>query len=175
MRLNFIAAGPKEAGSYSTAEERSSIFSIVSLIHGGVPQQRVGRTAVFSGSKILTKIFERWERPKHCHNCQEVIDHKTYQCTKPQVCGRCAKDGHHHGECTEAIVKCVPSARIVQDELPETLPIPSRQLNERRGNAGRRSCGHPGSPSAEDTRTTPDDPHGSSQVDKDGPADVEGR
>lgn len=35
--------------------------------------------------------------------------------------------------------------------------------------------GYPGTPSAEDSRTTPDDPHGPSQMDKDGPVDVEGR
>jgi uncharacterized coiled-coil protein SlyX len=60
------------------------------------------------GESGYTKAFERRERPKQCYNCQEITGHKAYQCDKPKVCGRCAKAGHHHGECTEAILKCIP-------------------------------------------------------------------
>jgi len=35
-----------------------------------------------------TKPFELRERPRQCFNCQEVTDHKAYQCTKPYVCGK---------------------------------------------------------------------------------------
>jgi hypothetical protein len=54
-----------------------------------------------------TSVFKRQHRPNQCYNCQEVTDHKAFQCKKPQVCGRCAKEGHHHSVCTEAIAKCV--------------------------------------------------------------------
>lgn len=60
------------------------------------------------GESGYTKAFERRDRPNRCYNCQEITSHKAYQCTKPQVCGRCAKEGHHQTECTEAILKCVP-------------------------------------------------------------------
>lgn len=52
--------------------------------------------------------FERRKGPSQCYNCQELTDHKAYQCDKPQRCGRCAGEGHHHSTCTEAITKCVP-------------------------------------------------------------------
>ena len=60
------------------------------------------------GESGCTKAFESRERPKQCYNCQEITDHKAHQCTKAQVCGRCAKEGHRHSECTESIPKCVP-------------------------------------------------------------------
>jgi hypothetical protein len=58
------------------------------------------------GESGYTKVFERRERPRQCYNCQEITDHKAYQCTKTQICGKCAKEGHHHSACTETIVKC---------------------------------------------------------------------
>lgn len=60
------------------------------------------------GESGYTKPFERRERPKQCFNCQEVTSHRAYQCTKPRVCGKCAKEGHHHNDCIESIAKCVP-------------------------------------------------------------------
>ncbi len=60
------------------------------------------------GESGFTKAFERRERPNQCFNCQEITSHKAHQCTKAQVCGRCAKEGHRHSECTETILKCVP-------------------------------------------------------------------
>ncbi len=59
-------------------------------------------------SRATPKPFERRERPKQCYNCQEITDHKAYQCKKTQICGRCAKEGHRHSECIEAIPKCIP-------------------------------------------------------------------
>lgn len=53
-----------------------------------------------------TSAFMRRQRPNQCYNCQELADHKAFQCKKPQVCGRCAREGHHHSACTEAIPKC---------------------------------------------------------------------
>lgn len=60
------------------------------------------------GESGYTKAFERRERPKQCYNCQEIVNHKAYQCNKAPVCGRCAKEGHNRDECTETILKCVP-------------------------------------------------------------------
>jgi hypothetical protein len=59
------------------------------------------------GESGTTKMFERRDRPKQCYNCQQITDHKAYQCDKPQVCGRCAQVGHHHSGCTETVPKCV--------------------------------------------------------------------
>lgn len=47
------------------------------------------------GESGYTKVFERRECPKQCYNCQEITDHKAYQCTKTQICGKCAREGHH--------------------------------------------------------------------------------
>jgi hypothetical protein len=60
------------------------------------------------GESGYTKAFERRNRPKQCYNCQEITNHKAHQCNKAQVCGKCAKEGHRHTECTETILKCVP-------------------------------------------------------------------
>lgn len=54
------------------------------------------------------RVFERRQKPSQCYNCQEITDHKAYQCKKPQKCGRCAGEGHHHSTCAEAIAKCIP-------------------------------------------------------------------
>jgi hypothetical protein len=54
-----------------------------------------------------TSAFQRRLRPNQCYNCQEIADHKAFQCKKPQICGRCAIEGHHHSTCTAAIPKCV--------------------------------------------------------------------
>lgn len=58
------------------------------------------------GESGYTHVYERRERPKQCYNCQEITNHKAYQCTKTQICGKCAKEGHHHSTCTETIAKC---------------------------------------------------------------------
>lgn len=58
------------------------------------------------GESGVAKHFERRFRPEQCHNCQE-IGHKRFQCPKPQRCGKCAREGHHHRERVEPILKCV--------------------------------------------------------------------
>jgi len=72
--------------------------------------QRFLREGFFyaGGESGYTKMFEHRDRPKQCYNCQEVTNHKAYQCNKTKICGKCAKEGHHHSECTETIFKCVP-------------------------------------------------------------------
>ncbi|KAI3534417.1 hypothetical protein CABS02_13248 [Colletotrichum abscissum] len=60
------------------------------------------------GESGTTMAFQRRLRPQLCYNCQQITRHKAYQCANPQVCGRCAKVRHHHSECRETIVTCVP-------------------------------------------------------------------
>jgi hypothetical protein len=63
---------------------------------------------VAGGESGTTKAFERRDRPKQCYNCQQITNHKAYQCDRPQVCGRCAQEGHHHKACPGTIPKCIP-------------------------------------------------------------------
>jgi len=57
------------------------------------------------GESGTTRAFEHRPRPEQCYNCQE-IGHKAYQCKNAQKCARCAKDSHHHKNCTEMVLKC---------------------------------------------------------------------
>ena len=59
------------------------------------------------GESGTTSIFERRPRPDQCYNCQE-IGHKAFQCRNSQKCAKCAKEGHHHSNCKETILKCIP-------------------------------------------------------------------
>ncbi|KAH8193570.1 hypothetical protein TruAng_012264 [Truncatella angustata] len=59
------------------------------------------------GESGYTRVFERREGPSQCYNCQQV-GHKAYQCKNAGKCGRCAKEGHAHKECTETVLRCVP-------------------------------------------------------------------
>ncbi|KAG6979443.1 putative RNA-directed DNA polymerase from transposon X-element [Fusarium oxysporum f. sp. conglutinans] len=43
---------------------------------------------VAGGESGTTKVFERRDRPKQCYNCQQITNHKAYQCDRPQVCGK---------------------------------------------------------------------------------------
>ncbi|OAA62381.1 Zinc finger, CCHC retroviral-type [Akanthomyces lecanii RCEF 1005] len=51
-----------------------------------------------------TAAFKHQPRPKQCYNCQELTGHRAADCKKPRVCARCAKEGHHHRDCTEITV-----------------------------------------------------------------------
>ena len=84
--------------------------SMLVYLNKGSDARRLLQEGFFhaGGESGYTKPFERRERPKQCYNCQEITGHRAYQCTKPQVCGRCAKEGHRHTECTETLLKCVP-------------------------------------------------------------------
>ena len=55
-----------------------------------------------AGESGWTLVFKPFLGPIQCYNCQE-IGHKAFNCRKPQVCGKCAKEGHHHNDCIEAI------------------------------------------------------------------------
>ncbi|EXM12452.1 hypothetical protein FOTG_19047 [Fusarium oxysporum f. sp. vasinfectum 25433] len=63
---------------------------------------------VAGGESGTTKVFERRDRPKQCYNCQQITNHKAYQCDRSQVCGKCAREGHHHSRCAETILRCIP-------------------------------------------------------------------
>jgi hypothetical protein len=94
----------------SSREPSKEYGSIVVHLTKATDAQRFLREGYFyaGGLSGQTGTFERREGPAQCYNCQEITKHKAYQCTKPQVCARCAKEGHRHKECTETIVKCVP-------------------------------------------------------------------
>jgi hypothetical protein len=59
-----------------------------------------------AGESAYTTMFAPREGPTQCFNCQE-IGHKAFACKKPQVCGKCAGQGHHHKTCQAAVPKCV--------------------------------------------------------------------
>jgi len=58
-----------------------------------------------AGESAYTSIFAPRVGPTQCFNCQE-IGHKAFACKKPQVCGKCAGQGHHHKTCQVAVPKC---------------------------------------------------------------------
>ena len=61
-----------------------------------------------AGESGWTSVFKPFSGPTQCYNCQE-IGHKAFNCKKSQVCGKCAKAGHHHKDCMDdAVPKCVP-------------------------------------------------------------------
>ena len=94
----------------SNREVAKAYGSMLVYLNKGSDARRLLQEGFFhaGGESGYTKPFERRERPKQCFNCQEITDHRAYQCTKPQVCGRCAKGGHRHTECPETILKCIP-------------------------------------------------------------------
>ena len=60
-----------------------------------------------AGESGTTAVFEHRPRPEQCYNCQEP-GHKAFSCRNAQRCARCAKEGHYHNDCHEAVLKCVP-------------------------------------------------------------------
>ncbi|EJP60699.1 reverse transcriptase [Beauveria bassiana ARSEF 2860] len=73
-----------------------------------------------------TAVFEPSERPNQCYNCQELTDHKAYQCKKPQLNVR--KRGEVHDslmndeDIRDAAVVAIqePQARIIKGRLLTT-------------------------------------------------------
>lgn len=60
-----------------------------------------------AGESAFTRPCKPRIGPVQCYNCQNM-GHKAFACRNPQVCGKCAKEGHHHSSCQEAIPQCVP-------------------------------------------------------------------
>ena len=61
-----------------------------------------------AGESAFTRIFEPRSGPIQCYRCQ-AIGHKAFSCRRPQVCGKCAVEGHHHNDCMDdAMPRCVP-------------------------------------------------------------------
>jgi hypothetical protein len=59
------------------------------------------------GESASTRVCEPRKGPVQCYKCQSM-GHKAFSCTNAQICGKCAKAGHHHSECIQSIPKCVP-------------------------------------------------------------------
>ncbi|OAQ61311.1 reverse transcriptase [Purpureocillium lilacinum] len=57
------------------------------------------------GESGTVKAWERRYRPVQCFHCQQ-IGHIARNCSKPQVCAKCATEGHHHKTCNETTYKC---------------------------------------------------------------------
>jgi Zinc knuckle len=61
-----------------------------------------------NGESGWTSVFKPFSGPTQCYNCQQ-IGHKAFNCKKTQVCGKCAREGHHHKDCIDNTTpKCVP-------------------------------------------------------------------
>ncbi|EAQ91966.1 predicted protein [Chaetomium globosum CBS 148.51] len=59
-----------------------------------------------AGESAYTTVFAPREGPTQCYRCQEM-GHKAFACKKPQVCGRCAEQRHHHKTYHSAVLKCM--------------------------------------------------------------------
>lgn len=94
----------------SKKENPKAYGSMVIYVTKGSDAKRLLQEQFFhvAGESGWTSLFERRQGPTQCYNCQE-IGHKAFNCGKPQVCGKCALEGHHHKDCiNETVPKCVP-------------------------------------------------------------------
>jgi hypothetical protein len=88
---------PKEQGSmvvYVTKSSDAKRLLMDGFFHAG-------------GESGRTAEFKRNFGPLQCYRCQE-LDHKQFECKNVERCARCAKEGHHHNSCSEAVMKCIP-------------------------------------------------------------------
>jgi hypothetical protein len=83
--------------------------SMIIYVNKGSEAARLLRGQYFhlDGESAFTRVCEPRTGPIQCYNCQ-AMGHKAFQCRKSQVCGKCAKEGHHHSRCLDEIPKCVP-------------------------------------------------------------------
>jgi hypothetical protein len=94
----------------SKKENQKRYGSMVIYVTKGDHARRLLQDQFFhvAGESGWTSVFQRFSGPTQCYNCQE-IGHKAFNCKKSQICGKCAKEGHHHKDCIDnAIPKCVP-------------------------------------------------------------------
>lgn len=93
----------------SRKESAKAYGSMVVYLTKGTDARRLLTDGFFhaGGESGVTSAFEYRPRPAQCYNCQE-IGHKAFQCKNAQKCAKCAAEGHHHSNCNETILKCVP-------------------------------------------------------------------
>jgi Zinc knuckle len=94
----------------SKKDNQKAYGSMVIYVTKGMHARRLLQDQFFhvAGESGWTSVFKPFSGPTQCYNCQE-IGHKAFNCKKTQVCGKCAKEGHHHKDCIDnAIPKCVP-------------------------------------------------------------------
>jgi hypothetical protein len=93
----------------SKKDSSKAYGSMVVYVTKGSEARRLieGQYFHLAGESAYTAVFAPREGPTQCFNCQE-IGHKAFACKKPQACGRCAVQGHHHQTCQSAVLKCVP-------------------------------------------------------------------
>jgi hypothetical protein len=94
----------------SKKDNQKAYGSMVIYVTKGTYARRLLQDQFFhvAGESGCTSVFKPFSGPTQCYNCQE-IGHKAFNCRKTQVCGKCAKEGHHHRDCIDnAIPKCVP-------------------------------------------------------------------
>lgn len=92
----------------SKREAGKAYGSMVVYVTKGSDAKRLldGHYFDLAGESANTNVFEPRIGPVQCYKCQE-IGHKRFACKKPEVCGRCARPGHHHKECQAVEPKCV--------------------------------------------------------------------
>jgi hypothetical protein len=95
-------------GWLSRKDSGKAYGSMVVYVTKGCEAARLLQDQYFhvAGESAYTRVFEPRHGPVKCYRCQEV-GHKAYSCTKPQVCAKCAQEGHRHNECQAVIPKCV--------------------------------------------------------------------
>ena len=94
----------------SKKDNQKAYGSMVIYVTKGNDARRLLQDQFFhvAGESGWTSVFTPFSGPTQCYNCQE-IGHKAFNCKKTQVCGKCAKEGHHHKDCIDnALPKCVP-------------------------------------------------------------------
>ncbi|OWT42387.1 reverse transcriptase [Pochonia chlamydosporia 170] len=79
-----------------------------------------------AGESAKTNVFELRTGPAQCYKCQE-IGHKRFTCKKPEVCGRCARPGHHHKECHAVEPKAF---RMLQLNVRKQEPVQLSLMND---------------------------------------------
>lgn len=94
----------------SKKDNQKAYGSMVIYVTKGAHARRLLQDQFFhiAGESGWTSVFKPLSGLTQCYNCQE-IGHKAFRCNKAQVCGKCAKEGHHHKDCIDnAVPKCVP-------------------------------------------------------------------